>query len=277
MRNKVGLLSVLLAVGLVSSGQAADMWAPAAPSAASAWVITIGADARAIPRYPGSNAFGMTPIPYFDMARPGSQEKFHGPIDGLGFALFDNRVIAIGPVGSLIWQRKQSYSSSLNGLGNVNYTVNLGGFVDYWAMPWLRARAEVMQGVGAGSGVTGRLFADAVLPVSPAMTWSVGARARYVTSGTESPYFSITQAQSLATGYPVYHAGSGWQAVGAGTQLKYRFNPAWATYGFVEYEKLIGPTEDSPIVTGPGGSANQWTFGVGVTYSFTMTNIPFVR
>jgi outer membrane protein len=277
MVKKLGWLSVLLALASASSVQAADMGVAAAPPAANAWVITIGADARAIPRYPGSNAFGMTPIPYFDMARPGSPEKFHGPIDGLGFALFDNNVVAIGPVGSLIWQRKQSYSSSLNGLGNIGYTLNLGGFMDYWVVPWLRTRAEVMQGVGEGSGVTGRLFADAVLPLSPAMTWSVGARGRYVTAGTEKPYYSITPAQSLATGYPVYHAGSGWQAVGAGTQLKYRFNPSWATYGFVEYEKLIGPTEDSPIVTGPGGSANQWTFGVGVTYSFTMTNIPFLR
>jgi len=74
---------------------------------------------------------------------------------------------------------------------------------------------------------------------------------------------------------PVYSAGSGFQAVGAGAQLKYRFNPAWATYGFVEYDKLVGPTANSPIVTGPGGSANQWTVGLGLTYSFVMIGLPF--
>jgi len=35
--------------------------------------------------------------------------------------------------------------------------------------------------------------------LSKALTWSGGPRARYVTSGLESPYFSITQEQSIAS------------------------------------------------------------------------------
>jgi outer membrane protein len=271
--GSLGSLGVLLAAMSASSVMAADMGVRPPPSDPTTWILTIGGDLRTVSRYTGSDGYVLVPMPYFDFARAGSPEKFHSPIDGLGVALFDNNVIAIGPVGTLIWQRKQSYSSSLNGLGNVGFTLNIGGFIDYWAVPWLRTRAEVMQGVGAGTGVTARFLMDAVIPVMPAMTLSGGPRARYVTSGTESPYFSITQAQSIASGYPVYNAGSGFQAVGAGTQLKYRFNPAWATYGFVEYEKLVGPTANSPIVTGPGGSANQWTVGLGVTYSFALTGL----
>jgi outer membrane protein len=164
------------------------------------------------------------------MARPGSPEKFHGPIDGLWVALFDNRVVALGPVGTIIWPRDTNDSSALNGLTGVGTTVNIGGFVDYWAVPWLRSRAEVMQGFGAGNGVTARFLMDAVIPVSPAITISGGPRARYVTSGTASPYYSVSLNESIASGLPVYNAGSGWQAVGVGTQLKYRFNPTWATY-----------------------------------------------
>jgi outer membrane protein len=132
-----------------------------------------------------------------------------------------------------------------------------------------------MQGFGGATGVMANLFVDAVIPVTPAVTISGGPRVRYVTSGLESPYFSITQAQSIASGYPVYNAGGGFQAVGAGAQLKYRFNPSWATYGFVEYDKLVGPTANSPIVTGPGGNADQWSVGLGLTYSFAMTGLPF--
>jgi outer membrane protein len=79
----------------------------------------------------------------------------------------------------------------------------------------------------------------------------------------------------MRSGRPAFNAGGGWQAVGAGTQLKYRFNPVWATYGLIEYEKLVGSTASSPIVNGPGGSANQWTFGLGLTYAFTMKGLPF--
>jgi hypothetical protein len=36
---------------------------------------------------------------------------------------------------------QESYSSALNGLGNVGH-LPIGGFVDYWALPWLRTRVE---------------------------------------------------------------------------------------------------------------------------------------
>jgi MipA family protein len=275
MRLRLWLLVMLLVEAIVSSGKAADNPVPPASPAPSDWIITLGADVRAVPRYMGSNAWGGAPVPYFDRRRPGSPEAFHGARDGTGIALFDNGVFAVGPVGSLIWPRRESYSSALNGLGNVGFTYQIGGFVDYWAVPWLRTRVEGLQGFGGATGVTANLFVDAVIPLSPALTLSGGPRARVVSSGAESPYFSITQAQSIASGLPVYNAGGSWQAVGAGTQLKYHFNPAWATYGIVEYDKLVGATAFSPIVTEPGGSANQWTLGIGLTYSFAMRGLPF--
>jgi MipA family protein len=241
----------------------------------SDWIITLGADGRVVPRYMGSNQWVMVPVPYFDRHRPGKAEPFHSPRDGTGIALFDSDVLAVGPLGSLTWPRRQTASLSLNGLGNVGYTVQVGGFVDYWAVEWLRMRVETLQGLGAANGVTANFAVDAVIPLSPGLTLSGGPRARADTAAAESPYFTITQAQSIASGLPVYSAGGGWQAVGVGTQAKYRFNPTWATYSFIEYDKLIGATASSPIVSGPGGSNNQWTFGVGLTYSFAMGGLPF--
>jgi outer membrane scaffolding protein for murein synthesis (MipA/OmpV family) len=119
---------MLLVGALASSVKAADITVPPAQPAPAGWIITAGADARAVPRYMGSNASAIVPVPYFDVRRPGSQEGFHTPRDGTGIALFDNSVLAIGPVGSLIWQRRESYSSSLEGLGNVNFTGLIGGW-----------------------------------------------------------------------------------------------------------------------------------------------------
>jgi len=274
MYYRVCSLVALLAGTLGSSVNAADVRSSSQP-VSSDWIITIGGDVRAVPLYMGSNAWRAVPSPYFDMRRVGSKEGFHNPRDGVGVALFDNGVVAIGPVGSLIWRRPQSSSSALNGLGDVGFTGLIGGFTDFWAVPWLRSRVEVMEGVGGATGTQTNLFMDAVIPLSPALTWSGGPRARYVTGGLESTYFSITQAQSVASGLPVYNAGSTWQAVGAGTQLKYRFNPTWATYAFIEYDKLVGVTASSPIVTGPGGSSNQWTLSIGLIYSFAATRLPF--
>jgi outer membrane protein len=248
---------------------------PVGEAAPSDWIVTLGADARAVPRYMGSNQEIVVPAPYYDRHRPGTPEPFHSPRDGTGFALFDNGVVAAGPIGSLVWKRRDTSSPALAGLGNVGYTLQLGGYLDYWANPWLRMRVEGMQGFGAASGLTANFSMDAVVPLTPALTWSGGPRARVDTAAAENPYFGITQAQSAASGLPVYSPSGGFQAVGAGTQMKYRLNPTWATYSFVEYDKLVGSTAASPIVSGPGGSPNQWTFGIGLTYSFAMGGLPF--
>jgi outer membrane protein len=92
-----------------------------------------------------------------------------------------------------------------------------------------------------------------------------------------SPYFSITQAQAIAAnaaqpGLPAltaYNASGGLYSYGAGTQLEYFFSPQWAAHVLVEYERLTGSAADSPLVT-QRGSANQFTFGMGATYSFSM-------
>lgn len=154
------------------------------------WIITLGADGRVVPRYMGSNQWAMVPVPYFDRHRPGKPEPFHSPRDGTGIALFDNGALAVGPVGSLSWPRRQTASLSLNGLGNVGYTVQVGGFVDYWAVDWLRMHVETLQGFGAAKGVTANFAADAVIPLSPALIFSGGPRARADTAAAESPYFT---------------------------------------------------------------------------------------
>src|SRR5215475_12600039 len=145
-----------LPVGVLAfSADAEDLnFRPVEQAAPSDWIITLGADVRGVPRYMGSNRDVAVPTPYFDRHRPGTPEPFHSPRDGTGIALFDNGVVAIGPVGSLIWQRREAASPSLKGLGNVGYTLQVGGYMDYWAAPWFRMRVEGLQGIGAATGVT---------------------------------------------------------------------------------------------------------------------------
>jgi outer membrane protein len=269
-------VAVLPLAAMATSVAAEDFtFKPVEQAAPTDWIVTLGADVRGTPRYMGSNQEVPTLSPYFDRHRPGTPEPFHSPRDGTGLPLYENGPIVAGPVGSLIWPRHQHESPSLHGLGDVGATLQLGGYMDYWAARWLRMRVEGMQGFGAANGLTANFAMDAVVPVSPALTLSGGARARADTAAAERPYFSINQAQSNLSGLPTYNASGGLQAVGLGTQAKYRINSTWATYSFVEYDKLVGSTAASPVVSAPGGSTNQWTFGVGLTYSFAMGGLPF--
>src|SRR5262245_39618768 len=117
-------LSALPVAALAFQAGATDLdFRPVEQAVPSDWIITLGADARAVPRYMGSDQWAMVPVPYFDRHRPGSPEQFHSPRDGTGVALFNNGVLVMGPVGSLIWQRREAASPSLRGLGNVGYTL----------------------------------------------------------------------------------------------------------------------------------------------------------
>ena len=62
-----------------------------------------------------------------------------------------------GPVGTLRYPRKQADDPKLAGLGDVDWTVELGMFADYMWAPWLRTRAEVRQGVSGHHGLVARL------------------------------------------------------------------------------------------------------------------------
>jgi MipA family protein len=162
-------------------------------------------------------------------------------------------------------------------LANVNFAVQAGGFAEFWPVPWLRLRTEVRQGFWGENGVTGDAFLDAVVPFGQ-FRWSGGPRVTLQSAAAINPYFGFTAAQAAAAnmtaGQPAlpltgYTASGGLYSYGAGTKLQYFVDPQWEVHGLFEYERLTGSAADSPLVT-LRGSPNQFTFGVGASYSFNM-------
>jgi MipA family protein len=261
--------------------RAADLPTPAAAQTATVpaapdWIVTIGDELRIGPKWAGApeGTFRLTNGPLFSIRKVGTPPEYFGPRDSVGFTILDLGQIKIGPAVQIVWPRRASSDTALNGLGDVDFAVQAGAFAEYWAVPWLRLRGEVRQGFGGETGVTGDLFLDAVVPVGQ-FRFSAGPRVTVQSAAAVGPYFSITQAQSTgstASGLPelpVYHADGGLYSYGAGTQTEYFLNPQWAAHAFVEYERLTGSAADSPLVT-ERGSPNQLTFGLGATYSFDM-------
>jgi len=280
--GRIGLVLVVLAAP--AGVRAADFPAPpaaqAAPMAAVTappdWIVTIGAEGRVLPAWPGApdSKFGYSGMPLFSVRKDGTPPEFFGPRDSFGFSVLDLGQFKLGPAVRLVWERKASSYAALNGLGNVNFAVQGGAYAEFWAVPWLRLRGEVRQGVGGETGVTGDLFLDAVVPAGP-LRFSAGPRLTLQSAAAIAPYFSITTTQSLNSKIaglpqlPVYNAGGGLYSYGGGGQIEYFFNPQWSAHTFAEYERLAGSAADSPLVT-ERGSPNQFTFGVGGTYSFNM-------
>jgi outer membrane protein len=279
-------LSIVCMPGLAA---AADL-PPQSPAAATApaaftpaapnWIVTIGLEGRVIPEWPGAadNKFGLTALPLFSIRKEGQPPDFFGPRDSFGFPIFNLGAFQFGPAVQFIGDRQAQNYKELYGLGNVSYAAQVGAYANFWPLPWLRLRGEIRQGIGGETGLTGDAFLDAVVPYGQ-WQFSGGPRVTLQSTAAVSPYFSITAAQSAATAaasptsglppLPAYNASGGLYSYGGGAQIQYRFNPQWEVHTFVEYQRLTGSVADSPIVT-VRGSPNQFTYGLGGTYAFTM-------
>jgi outer membrane protein len=234
------------------------------------WTVTIGAEGRLEPIFRGSTRDVLWPYPIFAVRRYGTPEPFRGPRDGVGIGLVGDSTFQVGPVGKLDGPRLTKFDPpALQGLGDIPWALELGVFAEYWAVPWLRTRAEVRQGFGGHHGVVSDVFVDAVIPVGARWTVSGGPRVTLVSTAANSRYFGIDAAQSAASGLPLFDAKGGVQSYGAGTQVRYFWTPQFATHVFLEYERLTGDAGGSPLVT-QRGTPDQLTFGFGATTSFDL-------
>lgn len=233
------------------------------------WTVTLGVEGRVLPSYEGSGSFVLAPLPYFSMRRAGTPWHFRSPRDGASIGIIDTGRFAFGPTFKLRLPRNEGDDTDLRGLGDVGWTLEAGAFAEFWPSDWLRLRGELRQGIGGHHGLVSDLMADVVYQVVPQLTLSGGPRLTLASAAATSPYFSITPTQSAASGLPVYDAGGGLRAVGAGVQARYEWSPNWATHAFLEYERLTGDAASSPLVT-TRGSRDQFQVGIGVTYSFDM-------
>ena len=138
VRALVGLS--LLAVLPAPLAHAADL--VIAPPSSPQWTIELGAEVRSLPHYQGSDVYGFYPFPLFDVRPAGTPARFHGPRDGFGYALYDTDMLKAGPVAQVELGRHVRHNPSLEGLGNVGMTAEVGGFVDFWPTRWLRARSR---------------------------------------------------------------------------------------------------------------------------------------
>ena len=239
------------------------------PVHSSQWTVTLGAEGSAVPNFYGSDRYVFRPVPLIDIRPAGTPPRFHSPRESLGFGIFDTGRFRFGPVGKLIYPRKEGNDGALQGLGDIGWGLELGAFADFWAFPWLRAHGELRQGVGAHHGLVGDILVDAVVPITPQLTLSGGPRLTLESNAAVSPYFDITPDQSIASGLPVYDAKGGVYSWGLGAQVRYAWTPQWTTYTYAEYQQLSGDVGNAPLVT-QRGSRNQWQVGLGLTYSFDM-------
>ena len=235
----------------------------------SDWDATLGAGVAIAPRYPGSDARRVSPVPLIDVHYGrwfiGNVPSFANPF-GLGIDLYrdGNWRFGLAASSTLRGTRNESDDARLAGLGDIGRPLRLGAFGAYSARCF-----EVRGYVGTDlsrsrQGTIATLESELrwqpvdrlTLTTGPGLMWTNGRYAQTL--------YGIDATQSARSGLPAYHAGAG---IGAAYWLagaRWRIDNHWQLTASAAIERLAGDARDSPVVR----KSVQTYFMVGTAYRF---------
>ena len=258
---------------------AAPAESPAAPQAnAGHWGFEVGAIGLASPKYEGSDKYRFLAFPiviphyYGDNYDPNERSRFtFRGLDDIRYAALRFGNLDIGPLAGYTFGRDQTDAARLNGLGNVDGGLILGGFTAYHLDPFFIDAAVGSQVTGDASGsFTVKAGVGADFKVTNRLTLSPYLSTTYASAGYMNNYFSVTPAQSAASlaHLAPFDAGAGFKDVSFDLGTTYRLTRRWNVRGSAGYSRLIGDAADSPVTA----DANQFSAMVGLTYTFGRTD-----
>jgi outer membrane scaffolding protein for murein synthesis (MipA/OmpV family) len=260
-----------------SLGFAADLRpddeAPLPRGSSETYIVTLTANGQFQPTFPGSDKLTGMVYPAISIRRADEPPRFAAPDDGFSFSFLDSTKLRIGFVGRYDSGRYLDDDRRLFGLHKVPWDVELGGFIEYWPVSWVRARIELRHGTRDGIGFVGNAGIDFVRRLDR-FTFSLGPRMTFADTEYNREYFGVNLLEAALNGRVTpYRPQGGINSFGALGAVTYQWNDTWATTGYVGYNRLVSNAADSPIVRRIG-SENQFTVGASISYSFAW-NPPF--
>ncbi len=190
--------------------------------------------------------------------------------DGADIALFGFSGFSFGPSVRLVGDRDESDNPALNGLGDIDHTFEVGGFAATKFLDRFLFRAKIRKGVvGGHDGLSVDAAGTALLFRYGRVSTSVSANATWIGDSYADTYFSITPAQSLASGLPVYDAGRGVRDVGGSFNAYINIMKRWSLNPYVSYRYIMPEFADTPFIE-QFGDQNQYIAGFHVMREFNL-------
>lgn len=253
--------------------------AAAQPAQSDGWAVTVGAGTLYSPSYEGDDDYSLKVLPNVQL-RYGNR-FFASVQEGAGYNIVNTENLRAGPIARIRFSRDESgdqtfalsggKTDDLRGLGDVDTSIELGGFVEY-ELAGIKLGAELRQAVSGHDGLVadiGARWSGVSTAFGPPVIWSAGPRLRLVDDPYTTAYFGVTPAQALASGLPEFEAGGGLHSYGVGATaiLPLTRDGAWSAVFLAGYDKLSGDAADAPLVQ-LRGDADQATIGVFISYTF---------
>jgi outer membrane scaffolding protein for murein synthesis (MipA/OmpV family) len=257
--------------------------APSAEEVAKKDSVTVGLGAGLVADYEGSNDYRLIPaaairgkVSGISFSTKGTYLYVDVVSGGAGKVDFD-----FGPIAGVRLNRTHKVKDDVvDLLPDRKTAVELGAFagVSFHGLtnPYdsLGLRVDLLHDVAHAHRST-IVFpnVDFSTPLSRSTYVSASVGAEFVSNKYADYYFSVSPAESLATGgiLPVYDADGGmknWKlSLLINQSLSGNLLHGLSIFGIGSYSRLVGDFKDSPIVS-QRGSANQWLGAIGLAYTW---------
>lgn len=273
---------------------AQDAGTPPAPTSVAGTVadfdvnrdtITAGVAGVYLTDYEGSNDYRWVPAP-----------AAIGSVKGFAFTLAGNRLsvdlipnqpgpswdVQAGPIGVVNFNRssiKNIDDPRVRALGEVKTAIELGGYVGIGktgviTSPYDKLSVSLSYRHDVANAHDSGIWQPTVNYLTPLSTKAaVGlfASAEHAGRGYATTYFSVTPAQTIASGLPTYNARGGWKNYTLGGLATYSLTgnllKGFKVVAGGTYRRMLNDFGDSPL-TSVAGSRNQWLGAVGLAYTF---------
>jgi outer membrane scaffolding protein for murein synthesis (MipA/OmpV family) len=241
---------------------------PFNPLPVGEWIVSIGGTAQVGPSYEGANSARLGFIPSISWRRAGEPRGFSAPDDSFDYALVEQGGFSAGPVANFRAGRYYSDEHDLFGLRKIPWTLELGGFAQYWLLPdAMRARVELRQGLHGHHGLVADFALDGVQRFGR-FQFSLGPRMTLASNAFMEKNFGISAADAAMNGRVVpFNPGGGIKSIGVMLASNYDWNDAWNTGVFARYDRLLGDAAKSGVVA-TLGQRDQLTVGLTLVHSF---------
>jgi MipA family protein len=240
------------------------------------WRVTVGAGGLYAPAYEGDDDYRLSVLPSIELAY---DDTFFASVqNGVGYRIINTPSLRAGPIGRVKFSRDEDGSqpfaisgddtNDLRGLGDVDTSFELGGFMEYRLGPVLLS-AEARQAISGHDGLAADIGArwlgrgDAL---GRSFVFSVGPRARFVDDTYNQAYFGVNPTQSAASGLPIYEASGGLYSYGLGAAVVVPLSQdrRWSLVGVAGLDRLSGDAGESPLVQ-QRGAEEQVSLGVFIS------------
>lgn len=260
---RLTLAGLLLAV-LAPAAMAQEAKSGLSSWFAGDWYLKVGGAGFVAPKFEGDDSYEFAFSPIISLGKAGTEARFTSRNDAISLGLFDNGSFRAGLAGDLVLPRD---SEDADGLKDVDFGFEAGGFAEFYPTDWLRVRGEVMHGFIAHDGVVANVAVDAFTDITPEVRLSGGPRLSFASAQYFEAYYGVNAAESVATGLGEYSPGGGVRSYGVGGAIDWKTTDRLTTSLFAEYERLGPPATDSSVVK-QSGSPNQYLIGISATYRF---------